>query len=147
MRPTSEMSIKVSNTVESNGRISLSLLKEWKTPEEHHTPVKSLFQVEIDHLKRVNKGLNNDKLIDQLALVSSILHRQEKLFLKSESSVHGAVVGEGDREEDDAKERMEKIKTQTEAVERGEDIVNCGPPLETEENNANSGANNLIDLL
>jgi len=100
VRPTSDMSIKVSNTVESNGRISLSLLKEWKTPnstlylllslmsmkfsdetplfsrpmlpfksflsgeqslypsdlsklnlltkhkQEHHTPVKSLFQVE-----------------------------------------------------------------------------------------------------
>lgn len=59
-----------------------------------------------------------DKLIDQLSFVSSILHRQAKMFLPSQTgpSPEDASVDE------DYAERMENIKEQTEAVERGEEV-------------------------
>jgi AP-1 complex subunit beta-1 len=89
-----------------------------------------------------------DKLIEQLSLVSSIVHRQSRLFLKSSCPSGTSSPGDASDNAEYAQEyteRMEKIKHQTEAVERGEDIIGgdssptiAGPPTNT---------SNLIDLL
>ena len=72
-----------------------------------------------------------DRLIDQLSLISSILHRQPQMFLKSNQQVSGGEAGEGSAEdagEEDYAERMNKLKQQTAAAERGEVFVDEPAP-------------------
>ena len=98
-----------------------------------------------------------DKLVDQLGLVSSIVHRQARMFLRSSDLVPGISDGSETGENgEEYSERVEKLKNQTEAVERGENIVPPNNDLLEVGDGAGSGTtnpttaggtNSLIDLL
>lgn len=88
-----------------------------------------------------------ETLLGELSLVSSILHRQPKMFLRSSLLVAGEEGGEAGEE---FAEQMDKIKQQTAAVERGEDIaeapqVIANDLIDASPSNQQPGA--LIDLL
>ena len=61
-----------------------------------------------------------DRLIDQLSLISSILHRQPNMFLCKSSGQSGD--GSTEEGDEDYADKMNNLKQQTAAVERGEDI-------------------------
>ena len=97
-----------------------------------------------------------DRLIDQLSLVSSVVHRQSRLFLKTGGTLNGSSLEssghDGSETAENAEEyteRMEKIRHQTEAVERGEDILGDLSPATSGQTvpAGGGGTSNLIDLL
>lgn len=79
-----------------------------------------------------------DKLVEQLSLVSSVLHRQSHMFIVQHEPLQTGVVEEGE----DYVDKVNELKQQTAAVERGE-----SPPHEENSGSGDVGSNGLIDLL
>ena len=64
-----------------------------------------------------------ESLLSELSLVSSVLHRQPKMFLRTTSQTGAAGSEELAETNEEYMERMNRLKQQTAAVERGEDIA------------------------
>ena len=88
-----------------------------------------------------------DSLIAELSMVSSVLHRQAKMFIKV-PAVGGIASNEEIPEStEEYADRMNRLKQQTAAAERGEDIVDLSPNSNANASTAPANPAALIDLL
>jgi AP-1 complex subunit beta-1 len=86
-----------------------------------------------------------ESLISELSMVSSVLHRQPRMFLKSTvPGSMGTVAEEVAESPEEYAERMNRLKQQTAAAERGEDIIDMSPKAEVA---PQAQPTALIDLL